>query len=619
MSGPPAIANTVITLRSSGNTGNVPTVASLANGELTINYADGILYYKTASNTLGSITNTQPSGLNKEIQFNDSGIFAGNSRLTFNKSDGLLTAGNLTSNIATVNNYILFGDGSRQYSAANTNNLTVSLIDTSGNVSNVVSNVSALRFDVDSGFNVNALSQGIVKVGINSTFKYWKVNGTTYLTAQGLDTVNFLPTNGITITANGNASPQSITFDGSSIFDKTNAAYQVANSAGVYANAAFAAANTGGSATDSWARDAANSAGSYANSAYAQANTGSPDSWARSAANSASSYANGAFTFANTVNTYAYSAYSFANTSNSYFYGVNAQQNTNITSASSYANGAFTAANTADQRSVTSGSYANSAYQAANSAGVYANAAFAVANTIAPISITVDNFTGSGSQTVYSLSTTPSNINYTLVSVGGLFQPKTTYSISGSVLTFTSAPGNNAPIEISTIFAGSGTNSGSTASGNSITLSNTTLTATANGLTLTTGNFSSSGDSIVKDYILRGTTTNATETELLIDGNNRISISSNSTMFYTVDIVGRRTDVTNQNAAFHLKGVAINNSGIASDAGSLYEIVIHRDIGTWSIDARANNTTDTVNIYVTGAASSNVRWVAHVKTVEVLQ
>ena len=161
--------------------------------------------------------------------------------------------------------------------------------------------------------------------------------------------------------------------------------------------------------------------------------------------------------------------------------------------------------------------------------------------------------------------------------------------------------------------------SGSSASGNSITLINTTLSATANGLTLTTGSFSSVGDSIVKDYILRGTTTNATETELLIDGNNRISISSNSTMFYTVDIVGRRTDTTGKNAAFHLKGVAINNFGTASDAGSLYEIVIHRDDATWTVDARANNTTDSINIYVSGAASSNIRWVAYTKTVEVLQ
>jgi hypothetical protein len=54
----------------------------------------------------------------------------------------------------------------------------------------------------------------------------------------------------------------------------------------------------------------------------------------------------GSFAQANSSYIQANAAFTFANTANGYFYGVNAQQNTNITSASSYANGAFTAANT---------------------------------------------------------------------------------------------------------------------------------------------------------------------------------------------------------------------------------------------------------------------------------
>jgi hypothetical protein len=131
----------------------------------------------------------------------------------------------------------IFAKTNSAFNKANTNNLTISLIDTGGNISNVVSNVTTLRFDSDSGFDVNSLSQGVVKVGLNSTFKYWQVNGITYLTAQGIDTVNFLPTNGISITANGSASPQTIQFDGSIIFDKSN-------SSAIYANSAFAAANS---------------------------------------------------------------------------------------------------------------------------------------------------------------------------------------------------------------------------------------------------------------------------------------------------------------------------------------------------------------------------------------
>ena len=60
----------------------------------------------------------------------------------------------------------------------------------------------------------------------------------------------------------------------------------------------------------------------------------------------------------------------------------------------------------------------------------------------------VDSFTGTGSQTAFTLSTTPANENQTLVSVGGILQPKSTYSLSGTTLTFSSAPDNGVGIEV---------------------------------------------------------------------------------------------------------------------------------------------------------------------------
>jgi hypothetical protein len=85
------MANTVIAIRSSGTTSRTPSLGVIANGELSLNYADGILYYKTSSNTLGSIRTTQPAGLTTEIQFNDAGSFGSNSNFTFNKTTGLLS------------------------------------------------------------------------------------------------------------------------------------------------------------------------------------------------------------------------------------------------------------------------------------------------------------------------------------------------------------------------------------------------------------------------------------------------------------------------------------------------------------------------------------------------
>ena len=80
------MANTVIAVRSSGTAAATPSLGVIANGEIALNFADGIIYYKTSSNTLGSIRTTQPAGLTTEVQFNDAGSFGANSGFTFSPS-----------------------------------------------------------------------------------------------------------------------------------------------------------------------------------------------------------------------------------------------------------------------------------------------------------------------------------------------------------------------------------------------------------------------------------------------------------------------------------------------------------------------------------------------------
>jgi hypothetical protein len=145
------MANTVIALRSSGVTGNTPSLGVLANGELSLNFADGVLYYKSSSNTLGSIRTTAVSGLTTEVQFNDAGVFGANANFTFNKTLATLNVKNInvSTNLTTVNltatsittgtgvggiiaganviysnvfvansgGYVQFADGSKQYTA----------------------------------------------------------------------------------------------------------------------------------------------------------------------------------------------------------------------------------------------------------------------------------------------------------------------------------------------------------------------------------------------------------------------------------------------------------------------------------------------------------------------
>jgi hypothetical protein len=160
---------------------------------------------------------------------------------------------------------------------------------------------------------------------------------------------------------------------------------------------------------------------------------------------------------------------------------------------------------------------------------------------------------------------------------------------------------------------------GATANANNIISGNTILEVTANSQVLSTGGFTVRTDSLSKIYIIRGTTTNATETELFIDDANRIPVSANSTMFYTVDLVARRTDATDESAGFYLKGVVDNFSGTVADVGNLYEVIVARDSSSYSVDARASDSTNTINIYVTGVAGKTIRWVGLVRTVEVSQ
>lgn len=73
-----------------------------------------------------------------------------------------------------------------------------------------------------------------------------------------------------------------------------------------------------------------------------------------------------------------------------------------------------------------------------------------------PLIGTVDDFTGDSSTVEFTLSVTPSSENLTSVNIGGVSQLKTAYSITGNVITFSSAPAAGAAIEVTTLSGGGG-------------------------------------------------------------------------------------------------------------------------------------------------------------------
>ena len=254
------MANTVIQLKHSTLTGNVPS--SLANGEISINSRDGKFFYSTPA---GVVTTHYPylgpAGLNKEIQFNDSGTLGSNSGLTFDKASGYLTATLIRANQSS-------GDEGGQIDLA-TAATNQSL---SGGYVNIDIFQNKLRIFESGGTNrgvyidlANGASSGV---------------GTNLLSSStSTDTFARTQANAAFIQANA-------------AFLQANTPDNVANSAASYANSAFLRANT--------PSDVANSAASYANSAFGRANTAAVAANTPSAtANSAALYANAAFTRAN--------------------------------------------------------------------------------------------------------------------------------------------------------------------------------------------------------------------------------------------------------------------------------------------------------------------------------
>jgi len=116
--------------------------------------------------------------------------------------------------------------------------------------------------------------------------------------------------------------------------------------------------------------------------------------------------------------------------------------------------------------------------------------------------LTTNDFTGTGSQTDFTLSTAPPNIDFTSVYVSGVYQQKgQAYTVSGTTLTFTGAPDLNDTIEVVIISSASLVNTAPANYNTSVISSSTnasknTLYVLKANLTLTLPVSPAAGDSI---------------------------------------------------------------------------------------------------------------------------
>ena len=378
-------------------------------------------------------------------------------------------------------------------------------------------------------FANGAFTQANTTVGVDAT------QNTNIALAQSFANSAFIQANNISSYANA----QIIISQGVNTTQNTNIA-----SAQSFANAAFVTAN---------------SAASFANGAFTQANTTvGVDATQNTNIASAQSFANGAFTQANaaftaattaaTANTLVSSAAS--GTAFEYLVGTAGYLGAPTISVSNqlgYYSGNGTLYIGSTDASVNTSSGALQVTGGAVVGGnLRANAVFTnnlyYANGTPYVTggggssavLGNDTFTGNGANVSFTLSTTPYNLNSTLVNINGAVQQKSQYSITNNILTFTAAPASGDIIEVMEFGTANGvflsSNSTAYVTSGSFNISNTTVsTSNTTGALVVLGGIGTSGNiyssGIVTSNVFTlgyssettGTFTTASTTQVAID------------------------------------------------------------------------------------------------------
>ncbi len=134
------------------------------------------------------------------------------------------------------------------------------------------------------------------------------------------------------------------------------------------------------------------------------------------------------------------------------------------------------------------------------------------------------------------------------------------------------------------------------------------------------GKFTAKGDAQYSRLIYRGSTTNATPTEIFIDGSaTKLVIPSDTTWTFRALIAARRTDVDDESAAYQLLGCIDRNGAVGTTAlvGTVTKTVIAEDTAAWDIAATADNVNGGLVITVTGEIGKTIKWVCVMELTQV--
>lgn len=229
--------------------------------------------------------------------------------------------------------------------------------------------------------------------------------------------------------------------------------------------------------------------------------------------------------------------------------------------------------------------------------------------------------TGSGLVTINPA--TAGSINNMVIggttAAAGTFTTVTATATTGTAPFTVSSTTNVANLNASSLngatFAAPGTIGGTTPGAATFT----TIASTA-GSTTSNGNFAAANDAQGATYVLRNATTNATVTELFLDGSSaRLVMRNNSVYTFQALISGVRTDGTSQGAGYSIEGTIKKDttSGSITVIGAVTKSILGETVAAWDANATVDGSTGAIKFTVIGAASTPVRWVAVVTTAEV--
>ena len=138
-------------------------------------------------------------------------------------------------------------------------------------------------------------------------------------------------------------------------------------------------------------------------------------------------------------------------------------------------------------------------------------------------------------------------------------------------------------------------------------------------------NFAATGDSQLGICVLRQSTTDATPKAMLTDNpalsastTNQIILPNNSAFSFLGTIVARQqASAGTASAAFKIEGLIRREGSAGTTVLVNSTTTVLDNTASWAVALTADTTNGGLKIAVTGAASTNIRWVANISTSEV--